>query len=68
MRKLKEFKNEQDCLLSENEMLNLTGGKVISRYNCWSDTAGPDCSDRKCESTRDNDDGTTTTTITEIDN
>lgn len=68
MRKLNEFKKNEPSL-SECEMLKVSGGLYAStsRYTCWSETAGPNCSDTREERTIDQPDGTSTTTITETD-
>ncbi|SHI45457.1 hypothetical protein [Flavobacterium terrae] len=69
MRKLEEFKND-DNLLSQNELSNIIGGLLPadrSRYTCFTQTASEGCTDTRCEQTID-ENGTSTTTITETDN
>ena len=70
MRKLEEFKKNDNHLLSENELSNIAGGLIApdrSRYICYTETSGSGCSDTRCEKTID-ENGTSTTTITETDN
>lgn len=70
MRKLEEFKKDNNSLLSENELSNIVGGLIdadSSRYTCFTQTASSGCSDTRIEKTID-ENGTSTTTITEVDN
>lgn len=69
MRKLEKFKNNSDNLLSENELSKVIGGLMAdtSRSTCFTATASADCSDTRIEKTID-ENGTTTTTTTEVDN